>query len=76
MRWFHLAIVVLFVLATLIFAVQNLEIATMSFLGFQARLPLAVLVPVIYLLGTATGSSLFALLRRSYAGSKRSAAVS
>jgi hypothetical protein len=34
--------------------------------------PLALLVAVTYLLGAATGGSLFALLRRSYQGSKRS----
>ena len=35
-------------------------------------LPLAVQTLVVYLLGAATGGSLFALLRRSYTGSKRS----
>jgi uncharacterized integral membrane protein len=60
-----------FALATLIFAVQNLETATVSFLGFRIRAPLAVLTIVVYLLGAATGGSLLALLRRSYEGSKR-----
>jgi lipopolysaccharide assembly protein A len=44
----------------------------MTFLGINARVPLALLVAVAYLLGAATGGSLFALLRRSYAGSRRS----
>jgi lipopolysaccharide assembly protein A len=44
----------------------------MSFLRFNARLPLALLDGVVYLLGAATGGSLFALLRRSYEGSRRS----
>jgi hypothetical protein len=43
----------------------------MSFLGFNARVPLALLVAVAYLLGAATGGSLFALLRRSYEGARR-----
>jgi hypothetical protein len=43
----------------------------MSVFGFDARVPLAVLVAVAYLLGAATGGSLFALLRRSYEGSRR-----
>jgi hypothetical protein len=51
---------------------QNFEIVTMSFLSFNARVPLALLVAVAYLLGAATGSGLFALLRRSYEGSRRS----
>ena len=71
MRWIYLAVIVLIAAAAIIFALQNLEIVTMSFLGFNARVPLAVLVAVAYLLGTATGGSLFALLRRSYEGSRR-----
>ena len=72
MRWIYLAVVILIVAATIIFALQNFEIVTMSFLGFNARVPLAVLVAVVYILGAATGGSLFALLRRSYEGSRRS----
>ncbi|HWX60975.1 hypothetical protein [Bradyrhizobium sp.] len=71
MRWIYLAVIIVFALATLIFAVQNLETATVSFLGFRIRAPLAVLTIVVYLLGAATGGSLLALLRRSYEGSKR-----
>ena len=58
MRWFYLAVIVLFAAATIIFALQNFEIVTISFLG------------------AATGGSLFALLRRSYQGSRRSMMVS
>ncbi|HUN98329.1 MAG TPA: hypothetical protein VMU69_19100 [Bradyrhizobium sp.] len=72
MRWVHLAVIILFVVATTIFAAQNFEIVTISFLGSNARIPLAPLVAVIYLLGAVTGGSLFALLRRSYAKSRRS----
>jgi lipopolysaccharide assembly protein A len=72
MRWIYLAVIILFAAATFIFATQNLDIVTMSFLGVNARVPLALLVAVAYLLGAATGGSLFALLRRSYAGSRRS----
>ena len=71
MRWVYLAVIILFAAATTIFAVQNFEIVTMTFLGFTARVPLALLVAVAYLLGAATGGSLFALLRRSYEGSRR-----
>jgi lipopolysaccharide assembly protein A len=53
-----------------------LEIITISFLGSNLRVPLALLVAVAYLLGAATGGSLFALLRRSYQGSRRSMMVS
>jgi putative membrane protein len=71
MRWIYLAVIILIAAAAIIFALQNFEIVTMSFLGFNARVPLALLVVVTYLLGTATGGSLFALLRRSYEGSRR-----
>jgi lipopolysaccharide assembly protein A len=72
MRWIHLTVVVLFAVATLIFAIQNLDVTSVSFLSFKLRAPVAVLVIVIYVLGAATGGSILALLRRSYARSKRS----
>jgi uncharacterized integral membrane protein len=70
MRWLHVIVVALFVIATCIFAIQNFEIVTLSFLGFSARAPLALLIAIFYLLGMATGGSLFALLRRSIARSR------
>lgn len=70
MRWIYLAVIVLFAAATVIFALQNFEIVTMSFLGFEVCWPLALLVAVVYLIGAVTGGSLFALLRRSYKGAK------
>ncbi len=70
MRWFYLAVVILFAALTVIFAFQNLERVTMSFLGFNLRAPLAVLVVIVYVLGAFTGGGLFALLRRSYTGAK------
>ena len=70
MRWINVAIIVLFAAATIIFAFQNLDTVTVSFLGYSLRAPFAVLVFVLYVLGAATGGSLFALLRRSYHGSR------
>ena len=46
MRWIYLAVIILFAAAAIIFAVQNLEIVTMTFLGVNARVPLALLVAV------------------------------
>jgi putative membrane protein len=66
MRWVYLVVIVLFALAMLIFALQNLEVVAVSFLGFEARTRLAVLTIFIYILGAFTGGSLLALLRRSY----------
>jgi lipopolysaccharide assembly protein A len=70
MRWLHLIIVVLFALATAVFAFQNLQTVTLAFLGFSVGAPLALLVVIIYVLGMVTGGSLFALIRRSIAGSR------
>ena len=70
MRWIHLFVITLFAAAVIVFVAQNFAIVTMSFLGFSARAPLALLVALVYILGMATGGSLWALLRRSLHGSK------
>jgi uncharacterized integral membrane protein len=70
MQWVHAAVVALFVIVMLVFAIQNFQIVTLTFLGFSARTPLAVLVIIFYLLGMATGGSIWALLRRSIEGSR------
>ena len=66
MRWFYLAIFVLFVTATVIFAAQNFQVVSVSFLRANIQTPLAFLIGVIYMLGAVTGGSLLAVLRRSY----------
>ncbi|MGA8446395.1 MAG: LapA family protein [Roseiarcus sp.] len=73
MRWIYLAIVVVFVAALIIFVFQNTQSVDVSFLALGVTLPLAVLVLVAYVLGALSGGSLYALLRRSVAGSRRSA---
>ncbi len=76
MRWVHMTIIVVFAAATLIFLVQNREIVSMDFLGLSLRIPLALMAAIFYLLGTITGSSAFALLRRSWQGVGRRAVPS
>ena len=71
MRWVHLTVICVFAATVIIFAAQNLHVVTMSFLGFSARVPLALLAVGIYLLGTVTGGTLLALLRQSIEGAKR-----
>lgn len=71
MRWLHLAVVVLFIGVTIVFAAQNFQIVTMTFLGFSVRMPLALLAVIIYLLGMVTGGSVWALLRQSFAALPR-----
>jgi uncharacterized integral membrane protein len=70
MRWFYLAVIILFAAATLIFAAQNFQSATVAFLGLSARAPLALVIVVVYLLGAVTGGSLLALLSRSIRGAR------
>jgi uncharacterized integral membrane protein len=76
MRWVYLAVVVLFVAATIMFAAQNHDVTTVSFLRMSIQMPTALLVVVAYLLGAVTGGSLFALLRRSIHGSRRAITAS
>ena len=71
MRWLHLCLIAVFVVAIVLFAAQNLQIVTMSFLGFSATVPMAVLAAIIYILGMATGGSLLSLVRWLIEGSKQ-----
>jgi uncharacterized integral membrane protein len=74
MRWVHMTIIVVLAAATLIFAIQNLQSVTVAFLNLRLGAPLAVLIAVVYVLGMATGGSLWAMLRWALEGSRRSAA--
>ena len=66
MRWIYLTIIVLFAAAVVVFASQNFEVVTVSFIGFSIRIRIAILVFLVYVLGAVTGGTLFVLLRRSY----------
>ena len=68
MRWVNIAVITIFVIATLIFAVQNFQSVTVTFLNFRIAAPHALLIAVIYLLGMVTGGSVWALMRRAYKG--------
>jgi putative membrane protein len=68
MRWVYTGVIVAFLAAILIFAFQNLESVTMSFFGSRISAPLAVIVAVVYLLGMATGGSVWALMRWAWQG--------
>ena len=75
MRWLYIVIIIVLVAAPVIFAFQNPAAVTLSFLGFSARAPLALLIAGSYVLGALSGGSLYALLRRSYTGSRFGAAT-
>jgi uncharacterized integral membrane protein len=65
MRWVHITTIAIFVAALLIFLIQNREVVSVDFLGLSMRTPLAVTAAIFYALGAVTGSSAFAMLRRS-----------
>jgi putative membrane protein len=68
MRWVNMAVIIIFVVVTLIFAAQNFQSVTVSFLNFRISAPHAILVAIIYLLGMITGGSVWALMRRAFEG--------
>ena len=70
MRWVHTAVIVVFLLAVVIFAAQNLQVVDVSFLSMSVRVRLAFLIVLIYVIGAATGGSLLAVLRRSFEGAR------
>lgn len=76
MRWVHLAVIVIFLAATGVFAAQNFQEVDVSFMQISIRMRLAFLIILIYLLGAATGGSLLALLRRSFEGARQRPGVS
>jgi putative membrane protein len=74
MRWVNIGVIVALVAVIVIFALQNLESVTMSFLGFRISAPLAVVAVVLYLLGMATGGRVWALMRWAWQGRKETSA--
>jgi putative membrane protein len=70
----HLAVIVLFAAVVINFVAQNFQTVTISFLRFSAQTPIAFVIAALYLLGTATGGSLFTLLRGSIEEAKGRAA--
>ena len=74
MRWLYVAVIVVFTIVAVVFAAQNLEVVTVSFIRVNVRTPLALLIVGMYLLGAVTGTGLLALFFRSVEGAKRRSA--
>lgn len=66
MRWFYTLVVIVFLVAIFIFAMQNFGPVTVQFLSLSIELPIAVFTIAIYLIGMVTGSSLIGIVRSSY----------
>lgn len=65
MRVIHAAILLVLALVLIVFCVQNFETVSVRFFGWGLSLPLPVLVLVVYVLGMASGWSVWSYLRRS-----------
>jgi len=68
---FNIIVIAILAIVILIFAFQNLQSVTVSFLGFSITASLAVLFVIVYLLGMATGGSVWALIRWAWQGSRQ-----
>ena len=71
MRWFHTTVIVFLIAATVVFALQNLQSVTVSFLNLNLAAPLALLVALVCVLGMVTGGSAWTLIRWAIDGSNR-----
>lgn len=71
MRWFHIAVIAVLAFVTLILIFQNFETVTFSFLNLGMTVPLALLIAIVYVMGAATGGSLWGLIRWAAAGTQR-----
>ena len=65
MRYVQAAILLVFLGAIGIFAVQNMQAITVSFVNWSITAPVAILAVAVYLLGMLTGWTVVAFLRRS-----------
>ena len=65
MRVFYTLILLVFLGATAIFALQNREMITIQYLDRSVSCQLSLLIAIVYLLGMLTGWTMIGLLRRS-----------
>lgn len=72
MRIFYLLLIVLLAGVTVLFALQNLQTITVSFLNWSVTLPIALVVLGAYALGMASGGSVLAFLRWTLRRSRKS----
>lgn len=63
MRWLNTVVIVILGATMLLFAVQNFQSVTVSFLTMRMNTPLALLIVLVYVLGMLTGGSLWALIK-------------
>lgn len=71
MRHVYLALIMLLTLAVVVFTLQNIGSATVTFLTASLTLPLALLVAIAYLAGMASGGMVVSVLKRWVRGATR-----
>ena len=74
MRYAYIALVVVLAALTMLFMVQNLQSVTVALFAVSLAMPVWVLVLIIYALGALTGGAVYAFLRASVQGARRTAA--
>jgi putative membrane protein len=72
MRYVYMALIAVLVGIVILFKVQNLETATVTFLSMSFSVPVSMLVFLIYVLGMFTGGFMLQLLRTWIRGASAS----
>ena len=65
MRFFQATLLLLFLMAVGIFALQNNELIAVKFLNWGVSAPISVLVVGVYVLGMISGGAVFGFIRLS-----------
>ncbi|HKB01448.1 MAG TPA: LapA family protein [Gemmataceae bacterium] len=66
MRFFYFLLLVLFLGAVTVFAVQNMDPITIKYLNREGSFPLAVIIGAVYVLGMFSGWTVVGMIRRSF----------
>lgn len=64
MRVFKAILLVIFVVAIVIFTIQNMEIVNMRFLNWKLEIPLSMASVSLYILGAISGGLFFWVLKK------------
>ncbi|GAC1305432.1 MAG: hypothetical protein NVSMB14_12380 [Isosphaeraceae bacterium] len=68
MRMIQTIVFLVLLAAIAVFAVQNTSGVTVNFLRWNATVPVAFFIVVVYFLGMISGGTFVAILKRSYRG--------
>jgi len=65
MRFFYFLLLLVFIAAVTVFAVQNREPVAIKYLDRSDSYPMAAIVGIVYVLGMLTGWTIVGIIRRS-----------